>query len=284
MPPPVPPRVKRGAHQHGVADLRERGLGLVQRVHAGGSAAPAGRPRSWPRLKRARSSAMRMASRSAPISSHAVLRPGRPLSASSTARFRPVWPPTVGSRASGCSRGDDLLDQVGGERLDVGGVGQLGVGHDRGRVGVDQHHAVALAAQHLAGLHAGVVELAALADGDGAGARGSGWSGRTGGRAAWGSVPWLGSGAPGGPGWGVYSAWRVGNPGSRPSRAPFQRYRLLTAPQAWLDADTDGTEIVNVSSNASTSGQKSLVQLRAPTKILTGSCATTGTPICAASP
>ncbi len=65
---------------------------------------------------------------------------------------------------------DDLLDDLGRQRLDIGRVGELRVGHDRRRVRVDQHHAVALTAQHLAGLHAGVVELAGLADHNRAGA------------------------------------------------------------------------------------------------------------------
>ena len=36
--------------------------------------------------------------------------------------------------------GDDALDECGGDRLDVGVVGELGVGHDGRRVGVDQAH------------------------------------------------------------------------------------------------------------------------------------------------
>ena len=35
--------------------------------------------------------------------------------------------------------GDDLLERFDGERLDVGAVGQLRVGHDRRRVAVDEH-------------------------------------------------------------------------------------------------------------------------------------------------
>jgi hypothetical protein len=66
--------------------------------------------------------------------------------------------------------GDDLLHHLPGDGLDVGGVGHAGVGHDRCRVAVDQHDAIALFAQRLAGLRAGVVELAGLADDDGAGA------------------------------------------------------------------------------------------------------------------
>ena len=61
---------------------------------------------------------------------------------------------------------DDLLQRLDGDRLDVGGVGELGVGHDRGRVGVDQADPDALAAQDAARLGARVVELAALADDD----------------------------------------------------------------------------------------------------------------------
>ncbi len=67
-----------------------------------------------------------------------------------------------------------LLDDLGHglplDRLDVGGIGHGRVGHDGGRVGVHQDDAEAFLAQGLAGLGAGVVELAGLADDDGAGA------------------------------------------------------------------------------------------------------------------
>jgi hypothetical protein len=65
---------------------------------------------------------------------------------------------------------DDLGDHVGGDRLDIGRVGHVRIGHDRGRVGVDQDDPVALGAQRLAGLDARIVELARLADDDRAGA------------------------------------------------------------------------------------------------------------------
>ena len=65
---------------------------------------------------------------------------------------------------------DDGLDDFPGDRFDVGGVGEVGVGHDRGRVGVDQDDPDALFAQHAAGLGAGVVEFAGLTDDDRAGA------------------------------------------------------------------------------------------------------------------
>lgn len=46
-------------------------------------------------------------------------------------------------------------------------MGEVGVGHDGGRVGVDEHHLVSFLDERLASLCAGVVELARLADDDG---------------------------------------------------------------------------------------------------------------------
>ena len=74
-----------------------------------------------------------------------------------------VDPARVGALA-----GDYLLDELGRDRLDVGAVGQAGISHDGGGVAVDQHDPIALVAQHLAGLGSRVVELAGLADDDGA--------------------------------------------------------------------------------------------------------------------
>ena len=62
--------------------------------------------------------------------------------------------------------GDDRLDHLRRQRLDVGAIGHLRVGHDRGRVAVDQHHLEPFGAQRLARLRARVVELARLADDD----------------------------------------------------------------------------------------------------------------------
>ena len=61
---------------------------------------------------------------------------------------------------------DDLHRHVGHEGFDVGRVRDLRVRHDRRRVRVDEDDAVALPAQDTAGLGAGVVELARLADDD----------------------------------------------------------------------------------------------------------------------
>ena len=51
-----------------------------------------------------------------------------------------VWPPRVGSSMRPAAPSlDDLFQVLRRERLDVGAVGQLGIGHDRRRVRVDQH-------------------------------------------------------------------------------------------------------------------------------------------------
>ncbi len=65
---------------------------------------------------------------------------------------------------------DDLGHHVGRDRLDIRGIRQPRVGHDRRRVGVDQDDPVALRLERLARLHAGIIELARLADDDRAGA------------------------------------------------------------------------------------------------------------------
>ncbi len=66
--------------------------------------------------------------------------------------------------------GDDALDHLPGDGLDVGDVRRARVRHDGRRVAVDQDDLVALFAQGLAGLGAGVVEFAGLTDDDRAGA------------------------------------------------------------------------------------------------------------------
>ena len=59
---------------------------------------------------------------------------------------------------------DDLCHDLGGDRLDIGGVRKAGIGHDGCRVGVDEDDAVAFLFQRLARLSAGIVELAGLTD------------------------------------------------------------------------------------------------------------------------
>ncbi len=70
----------------------------------------------------------------------------------------------TGEHAVRALLGDDGLDGLDRQRLEVDRVGDLGVGHDRGRVAVDEDRAHALAAERPTGLRAGVVELRGLAD------------------------------------------------------------------------------------------------------------------------
>ena len=62
--------------------------------------------------------------------------------------------------------GDDALDHLDGQGLDVDDVGGLLVGHDRGRVGVDEDREHAFFSQGATGLGAGVIELRRLPDDD----------------------------------------------------------------------------------------------------------------------
>ena len=60
--------------------------------------------------------------------------------------------------------GDDALDKLDVQRLDIDRIGGFRVGHDRRRVGVDQHDRDAFLAQRLAGLRPGIVKLGGLPD------------------------------------------------------------------------------------------------------------------------
>src|SRR5204863_224473 len=61
---------------------------------------------------------------------------------------------------------DDLRDELGRERLHIGALGELRVGHDRGGVRVDEDDLEPLLAERLRRLRARIVELARLADDD----------------------------------------------------------------------------------------------------------------------
>ena len=74
----------------------------------------------------------------------------------------------MGCIIAGTGLGDDLFKALCGKRLDVGVVRHAGVRHDGGGVGIHQNDVVTFGAEGLAGLGAGVVELAGLADDDGA--------------------------------------------------------------------------------------------------------------------
>ena len=61
---------------------------------------------------------------------------------------------------------NDLLHALHRDRLQVGAVGKHRVGHDRGRVRVDQNDPVTLFPEGLAGLRARIIKLAGLPDDD----------------------------------------------------------------------------------------------------------------------
>ena len=169
MPPPVPPMVKLGRSTHGRPTSSRMSQRLGERV---GDAATSGT--STPiliiaSLNFCRSSALSMTSALAPIISTPYFS-RTPCLCRSIAVFSAGLPAEGGQEGVGPLLGDDLLDDLPGDRLDVGAVGRLRVGHDGGRVGVHQDDRVALLAERLARLGAGVVELAGLADDDGAGA------------------------------------------------------------------------------------------------------------------
>src|SRR5262249_54556220 len=70
----------------------------------------------------------------------------------------------------GLFRGDDALGGLPVDRLDVDRVRGFRIGYDRRRARVDQDDAVAFLLERLAGLRAGIVEFASLADDDRSGA------------------------------------------------------------------------------------------------------------------
>ena len=61
---------------------------------------------------------------------------------------------------------DHQLQELRRERLDIGTVCDARIGHDRGRVGVDQHRGVALFSERPARLGTCVIEFGRLADDD----------------------------------------------------------------------------------------------------------------------
>ena len=79
-------------------------------------------------------------------------------------------PAQVGQQRVRALLGDDLLQTLLVQGLDVGHVRRLRIRHDGGGVGIHQYDFIAQLLQGLAGLGAGVVELTGLADDDGAGA------------------------------------------------------------------------------------------------------------------
>ncbi len=102
MPVPLPPRMNAGRMTTGspMSSIIAMASSMVWAVADGGTLRPMPCMAS---LNRWRSSAVVMASALAPISSGVPGTPTALRSTSSIARFSAVWPPRVGSTASGCS-------------------------------------------------------------------------------------------------------------------------------------------------------------------------------------
>ncbi len=169
MPPPVPASVNDGRMIAGRPTKLERVLGLVQGVGDAGAGALQpdrvhGVAELLPVLGLVDDLGPRADHLDPVLGQHALALEGQRRRSAPSGR---PWSATA-RPASPCAM--ILATISGGDRLDVGRVGHVRVGHDRGRVRVDQDDPVALGAQRLAGLDAGVVELAGLADDDRAGA------------------------------------------------------------------------------------------------------------------
>src|SRR5262249_43440824 len=61
---------------------------------------------------------------------------------------------------------DDLGDDLGRDRLDISRIREIGIGHDRRRIGVHQHDPIAFGLERLDRLRPGIIELAGLTDDD----------------------------------------------------------------------------------------------------------------------
>ena len=174
MPPPVPPSVKAGPHDGRQADVLE-------------GARRGRRPRRLvgalddDRRRVGLADAVEQVAEALPVLGHLDGLDGRAQQARAVAlqeagagdlhgQVEAGLAAQAGQHAVRALALQDALHRRDRERLEVDRVGDARVGHDRGRVGVEQDGADALLAQRPAGLRAGVVELGRLADDDGPGA------------------------------------------------------------------------------------------------------------------
>ena len=164
-PPPCPPSVNAGPDDRG----HRRAVEVVERLDDRATRAPRARS-SAPRRGRAGGPPRAGSRRSRAPRSSTPSSSSTPAASSSIARFSAVCPPSVGQERVRALAPEHVGDALEVERLDVRPVGEPRVGHDRRRVRVDDDRPVAVLAQHLERLAAGVVELARLADHDRAGA------------------------------------------------------------------------------------------------------------------
>ncbi len=64
--------------------------------------------------------------------------------------------------------GNDLGNNFRSDRFDISRICQIRIGHDRCRIGVDEDYAIAFLFERLTSLRARIIELACLADNNGA--------------------------------------------------------------------------------------------------------------------
>ncbi len=161
---PVPPRVKLGRTTHGspMSSTVFRASRRLPTVCPRGTSSPI---RSIAALNWSRDSAFSITAALAPI----ISTPNFSSTPWSVQIHRQVQAGLAAKRRQqgvGPLGLDHLGHHLPGQRLDVRAVGHLRVGHDRGRIRVDQHDHVPFLAQGLARLRARVIELAGLPDDD----------------------------------------------------------------------------------------------------------------------
>ena len=164
-PPPCPPSVNAGPHDRRKREAVEARPASVT-IRDSGTRRPARRTAS---RKSSRSSARRITSTGAPISS-TPSSSRMPSSRSCDGEVERGLAAHRRQQRVGPLAREHVGDAFEVERLEVGAVGEAGVGHDRRRVRVDDDRAEPVLAQHLERLAAGVVELAGLPDHDRPGA------------------------------------------------------------------------------------------------------------------
>ena len=169
MPPPVPPMVKLGRMMAGrpMSSSAVSACGSVLMWCERGVSRPIVVIAS---RKSSRSSALSIASAVAPIISTSILvEHAHLLEAERAIQRRLAAHGRQQREAAGdgvALLGDDLGDDLRRDRLDIGPVGHVRIGHDRGRVRIDQDDPIAFLAQRLAGLRPRIIELARLPDDD----------------------------------------------------------------------------------------------------------------------
>ena len=198
MPPPVPPRVKAGTDDRRQPDIRQGGVGRCRSFRRGdalddvrrriGLADPVEQIAERLAILGHLDGPQWRAEKADPVPlQDAGLRQlHRQVQAGLSAE--------AGEQTLRPLDGDDRLDRLDRERLQVHGIGHVRVGHDRGRVRVHEDRAHTLGPKCPAGLGPGIVEFSGLADDDGTGSDDQDGGGSAVGR----RVRWPGVGGAGG--------------------------------------------------------------------------------------